>query len=190
MKKESSLKNTLFITAGVLLYMAVIFVCELPGYFAPFFWVFACAMAAIPGALIVYALMKRWPKFGLYTLIGLFWTLLMTAAGEIWTFWIPCWYMAFALFADVVRSAFHADSKKAMRISYCIFAFMPFGQFIPLWIYPSTYASMAAAEMGSLEYAKGLLSFANPLCFFGIVCMIIFCALLGEYLAAKLFKMK
>jgi putative ECF transporter S component (TIGR02185 family) len=190
MKNETGFKNALFIFIGILIYMAVIFVCELPGYLAPSLWVLSCALAAIPGALILYALCKRWPKFGLYTLTGLLWTLLMAAAGEIWTYWIPCWCMAFALIADLVRKSLSADKKKAQQISYCIFAFMPFGQFIPLWIYPSTYAGMAAAEMGSQEYANGLLSFSNPLSFFGIACMIVVCALLGEYLAAKFFKMK
>jgi hypothetical protein len=73
-----------------------------------------------------------WRKFGILTLVGVLWALLMIVSGEAWTTVIPVWCVAVAVVADGVRSALGAD--RALRVSYPIFALMPFGQFIPLWL--------------------------------------------------------
>jgi hypothetical protein len=150
----------------------------------------ATAVAAVFGAFSVVYLTLLWQGFGILTAVGILWTLLMTASGEVWTAIIPIWCIAFAVLADVVRFFLRSNCKKAIRISYPIFALMPFGQFISLWTNTDTYAKMAAEEMGTKTYADGLKAFATPVGFVGVIAAIAVCAVVGERLAERVWRKK
>jgi energy-coupling factor transport system substrate-specific component len=190
MSKGLTGKEVLFIILGIIAYTATVFVCEFLGYLSPALWVFATAVAAIPGAISVVYLMSAWRKFGILTLVGVLWALLMTASGEVWTAIIPVWCVAVAVIADVVRTVLGADSRKALRISYPIFALMPFGQFISLWLNTDTYAAMAAEEMGTEGYATGLTAFATPVGLIGVLASILVCGVIGERIAEVIWSKK
>jgi energy-coupling factor transport system substrate-specific component len=190
MSKGLTGKEVLFIILGIIAYTATVFVCEFLGYLSPALWVFATAVAAIPGAISMVYLMSLWRKFGILTLVGVLWALLMTASGEVWTAIIPVWCVAVAVIADVVRTVLGADSRKALRISYPIFALMPFGQFISLWLNTDTYAAMAAEEMGTEGYATGLTAFATPVGLIGVLASILVCGVIGERIAEVIWSKK
>jgi hypothetical protein len=190
MSKGQIGKKVRFTIIGIIAYIATVFVCEFLGYISPALWVFATAVAAIPGAVSVVYLMSVWRKFGILTLVGVLWTLLMIAGGEVWTAIIPVWCVAAALIADAVRTALGADSRKALRVSYPIFALMPFGQFISLWLNTDTYAAMAAEEMGTAGYAAGLTAFATPVGLIGVLAAILACGVFGERIAEVIWKKK
>jgi putative ECF transporter S component (TIGR02185 family) len=190
MSKGQTGKKVLFIIIGIIVYMATVFACEFLGYISPVLWVLATAVAAIPGALSVVYLMSMWRKFGILTLVGVLWALLMIFSGEAWNAIIPVWCMAVALIADVVRTAWGARSRKALRISYPIFALMPFGQFISLWLNTDTYAAMAAEDMGTEAYATGLTAFATPVGLIGVLAAIFVCGVIGERMAEGIWKKK
>jgi putative ECF transporter S component (TIGR02185 family) len=183
-------KKFLFIIIGIIAYIVTVFVCEFLGYVSPALWVFATAVAAIPGAISVVYLMQLRRNFGVLTLVGVLWTLLMIVSGEVWTAIIPVWCVAVAVIADVVRAALGVDSRKALRVSYPIFALMPFGQFISLWLDTDTYAAMAAAEMGTEGYAAGLTAFATPVGLIGVLAAIFVCGVIGERIAEVIWKKK
>jgi putative ECF transporter S component (TIGR02185 family) len=190
MSKGQTGKKVLFIVIGVIAYMATVFFCEFLGYVSPALWVFATAVAAIPGAISMAYLMSSWRKFGILTLVGVLWALLMMAAGEVWSAVIPVWCVAMALIADLVRTALGAKSRRALRISYPIFALMPFGQFINLWLCTDTYAAMAAEEMGAEGYAAGLTAFATPIGLIGVLAAILVCGVMGELIAEVIWRKK
>jgi energy-coupling factor transport system substrate-specific component len=190
MSKGLTGKKILFIILGIIAYMATVFICEFLGYLSPALWVFATAVAAIPGAISMVYLMSLWRKFGILTLVGVLWALLMIASGEVWTAIIPVWCVAVAVIADVVRTVLGADSRKALRISYPIFALMPFGQFISLWLCTDTYAAMAAEEMGTEGYATGLTAFATPVGLIGVLASILVCGVIGERIAEVIWSEK
>ncbi len=183
MFKNLSAKTVLFIAIAIIAYMILVYACDFLGYIAPAMWVLATAAAAIPGAIPIVYLMKLRRNFGILTLVGIVWAVLLIASGEVWSWIIPIWCIAAAVIADIVRVILGADSKKAMRISYPIFALMPFGQFIGLWLDTDTYSSMAAEEMGSDSYAEGLVAFATPVGFIGVIAAIIICAVAGEIIS-------
>jgi putative ECF transporter S component (TIGR02185 family) len=183
-------KKIRFTIIGIIAYIATVFVCEFLGYVSPALWVFATAVAAIPGAISVVYLMSVWRKFGILTLVGVLWALLMIASGEVWTAIIPIWCVAAAVIADAVRTVLGADSRKALRVSYPIFALMPFGQFISLWLNTDTYAAMAAEEMGTAGYAAGLTAFATPVGLLGVLAAILACGVIGERIAEVIWKKK
>jgi hypothetical protein len=183
-------KKVLFTLTGIAAYMMTVFLCEFLGYVSPALWVFATAVAAIPGAISVVYLMQLWRHFGVLTLVGVFWALLMFAGGEVWTAIIPVWCVAVAVFADIVRAAWGMNRKNAMRISYPIFALMPFGQFISLWLHTDTYAAMAAEEMGTEGYAAGLTAFATPVGLAEVLAAILACGVIGERIAEVIWKKK
>jgi putative ECF transporter S component (TIGR02185 family) len=183
MCKRSSGKKVLFTILSIAAYMMTVFLCEFLGYVSPALWVFATAVAAIPGAIAMVYLMQLWRNFGVLTLVGVLWALLMFAGGEVWTAIIPIWCVAVALFADIVRTAWGMQRENAMRISYPIFALMPFGQFISLWLHTDTYAAMAAEEMGTAGYAAGLTAFATPVGLMGVLAAILVCGVIGERIA-------
>jgi hypothetical protein len=122
--------------------------------------------------------------------VGVLWALLMIVSGEAWTAIIPVWCVAAAVIADVVRTVLGADSRKALRISYPIFALMPFGQFISLWLNTDTYAAMAAEEMGAEGYAAGLTAFATPIGLIGVFAAILVCGVMGERIAEVIWRKK
>jgi putative ECF transporter S component (TIGR02185 family) len=190
MFKNLTGKKVLFIIIGIVAYMATVFVCEFLGYISPALWVFATAIAAIPGAISIVYLMQLRRNFGVLTLVGVLWTLLMVASGEVWTAVIPVWCVAVALIADIVRTALGAGNIKALRISYPIFALMPFGQFISLWLNTDTYAAMAAEEMGTEGYAAGLTAFATPVGLIGVIAAILVCGVIGERIAEVIWRNK
>jgi hypothetical protein len=190
MSKVQTGKKVLFIIIGIIAYIATVFACLFLGYLSPALWVFATAVAAIPGAISAVYLMLLFRKFGILTLIGLFWALLMVVGGEVWTAVIPVWCVAVAVIADVVRTALGAGSRKALRISYPIFALMPFGQFISLWLNTDTYAAMAAEEMGTEGYAAGLTAFATPVGLIGVIAAILVCGVIGERIAEVVWRKK
>jgi hypothetical protein len=150
----------------------------------------ATAVAALFGAFSIVYLIQLWQGFGMLTAVGVLWTLLLTASGEIWSMIIPIWCIVFAVTADFVRTLLKSDIKKSMRIGYPTFALMPFGQFICLWTNTDTYATMAAEEMGTESYADGLTAFANPIGFIGVIAVIFVCAVVGERLAEIVWKNK
>jgi hypothetical protein len=156
----------------------------------PALWVFATAVAAIPGAVSAVYLMSKWRKFGILTLVGVLWALLMIVSGEVWTAVIPVWCIAVAVIADAVRVALGAGSRKALRVSYPIFALMPFAQFISLWLNTDTYAAIAAEEMGTEGYAAGLTAFATPIGLIGVIAAILVCGVIGERIAEVIWKKK
>jgi hypothetical protein len=129
-------------------------------------------------------------NFGVLTLLGILWALLLISGGEVWTAIIPVWCVAVAVIADVVRTALGADSRKALRVSYPIFALMPFGQFISLWLNTDTYAAMAAEEMGTEGYAAGLTAFATPVGLIGVLAAILACGVIGERIAEVIWRNK
>jgi putative ECF transporter S component (TIGR02185 family) len=180
MFKNLSAKTVLFIAIAIIAYLILVYACDFLGYIAPALWVLATAVAAIPGAIPIVYLMRLRTNFGILTLVGIVWAVLLIASGEVWSWIIPIWCIAIAVIADVVRVILGADSKKAVRISYPIFALMPFGQFINLWLDTDTYSSMAAEEMGSQSYADGLAAFATPLGFISVIAAIIVCGIVGE----------
>jgi hypothetical protein len=186
--EKSAGKKILVTLIGIAAYMLTVFLCEFLGYIAPALWVFATAVAAIPGAISVVYLMQLWRRFGVLTLVGALWALLMFAGGEVWTAIIPVWCVVVALFADIVRAAWGMHRTDAMRISYPLFALMPFGQFISLWLNTDTYAAMAAEEMGTEGYAAGLTAFATPIGLFGVLAAILACGALGERIAEGIWK--
>jgi putative ECF transporter S component (TIGR02185 family) len=190
MVKRSSGKKILFTIIGIAAYMMTVFLCEFPGYVSPALWVFATAVAAIPGAISAVYLMQLWRNFGVLTLVGALWALLMFAGGEVWTAIIPIWCVTVAVIADVARAAWGMNRKNAIRISYPIFALMPFGQFISLWLNTDTYAAMAAEEMGTEGYAAGLMAFATPVGLIGVLAAILVCGVLGERIAEVIWKKK
>jgi hypothetical protein len=183
-------KKIRFTIIGIIAYIATVFVCEFLGYVSPALWVFATAVAAIPGAVSVVYLMSVWRKFGILTLVGVLWALLMIASGEVWTAIIPIWCVAAAVIADAVRTVLGADSRKALCVSYPIFALMPFGQFISLWLNTDTYAAMAAEEMGTAGYAAGLTAFATPVGLLGVLAAILACGVIGERIAEVIWRKK
>jgi hypothetical protein len=190
MFKNLTGKKVLFIIIGIVAYMATVFACDCLGYASPALWVFATAVAAIPGAISIVYLMQLRRNFGVLTLVGVLWTLLMVASGEVWTAVIPVWCIAVAVIADVVRAKLGAGSIKAFRISYPIFALMPFGQFISLWLNTDTYAAMAAEEMGTEGYAAGLTVFATPVGLIGAIAAILVCGVIGERIAEVIWRNK
>jgi hypothetical protein len=190
MSKKITFKKALSAAVGIILYMITVFLCDFLGYVSPALWVMATAVAAIFGAFSIVYLMNLRQGFGILTAVGILWTLLMTASGEVWSAIIPVWCIAFAVLADVVRVLIKSGTRKAIRISYPIFALMPFGQFISLWTNTDTYAEMAAEEMGTESYADGLTAFANPLGFIGVIAAVLVCAVIGERLAETVWKKK
>jgi hypothetical protein len=190
MSKGQIGKKIRFTIIGIIAYIATVFLCEFLGYVSPVLWVFATAAAAIPGAISIVYLMLLRRNFGVLTLVGVLWALLLIAGGEVWTAIIPVWCVAVAVIADVVRTALGADSRKALRVSYPIFALMPFGQFISLWLNTDTYASMAAEEMGTEGYAAGLSAFATPIGLIGVIAAILVCGAVGERIAEITWKKK
>jgi energy-coupling factor transport system substrate-specific component len=190
MRKGLTGKKVLFTIIGIAAYMMTVFLCEFLGYVSPALWVFATAVAAIPGAIAAVYLMQLWRKFGALTLVGVLWALLMFVGGEVWTAIIPVWCIAVAVFADIVRAAWGMNNRNAMRISYPIFALMPFGQFISLWLHTDTYAAMAAEEMGTEGYAAGLTAFATPVGLIGVLAAILMCGAVGERIAEVIWKKK
>jgi putative ECF transporter S component (TIGR02185 family) len=188
MFKDLTGKKVLFIIIGVIAYMATVFFCEFLGYVSPALWVFATAVAAIPGAISVVYLMQLRRNFGILTLVGVLWALLMIVSGEAWTAIIPVWCVAVAVIADVVRTALGSGSRKALRVSYPIFALMPFGQFISLWFDTDTYVAMAAEEMGTEGYAAGLTAFATPAGLVGVIAAIFVCGVIGERVAEVIWR--
>jgi putative ECF transporter S component (TIGR02185 family) len=183
-------KKVLFIIIGIAAYIAAVFVCEFLGYVSPALWVFATAVAAIPGAISVVYLMQLRRNFGILTLVGVLWALLMIVSGEAWTAIIPVWCVAVAVIADVVRTALGSGSRKALRVSYPIFALMPFGQFISLWFDTDTYVAMAAEEMGTEGYAAGLTAFATPIGLIGVIAAILACGVIGDRIAEVIWRKK
>jgi TRAP-type C4-dicarboxylate transport system permease small subunit len=100
------------------------------------------------------------------------------------------WCVAVAVIADVVRAVLGAGNRKALRVSYPIFALMPFGQFISLWLNTDTYAAMAAEEMGTEGYAAGLTAFATPVGLVGVIAAILVCGVMGERIAEVIWRKK
>jgi hypothetical protein len=188
MFKNKSFKKMLFVIIGVVAYIATVFLCDCLGYISPTLWVLATAVAAIPGAVSVVYLMSAWRRFGILTLIGVLWALIMIAGGEVWTAIIPLWCIAAALIADAVRVAPGAGTIRALRISYPIFALMPFGQFISLWLNTDTYAAMAAEEMGTEAYAEGLAAFATPAGLVAVLAAVLLCGIVGERFAEIIWR--
>jgi putative ECF transporter S component (TIGR02185 family) len=190
MSKGQIRKKIRFTIIAIIAYIATVFLCEFLGYVSPALWVFATAVAAIPGAISVVYLMQLRRNFGVLTLLSVLWALLLISGGEVWTAIIPVWCVGVAVIADVVWTALGADSRKALRVSYPIFAFMPFGQFISLWLNTETYASMAAEEMGTAGYAAGLTVFATPVGLIGVLAAILVCGVIGERIAEVIWRKK
>jgi hypothetical protein len=190
MSKGQIRKKIRFTIIAIIAYIATVFLCEFLGYVSPALWVFATAVAAIPGAISVVYLMQLRRNFGVLTLLSVLWALLLISGGEVWTAIIPVWCVGVAVIADVVRTALGADSRKALRVSYPIFALMPFGQFISLWLNTETYAAMAAEEMGTTGYAAGLTVFATPVGLIGVLAAILVCGVIGEQIAEVIWRKK
>ncbi len=190
MLKKTGFKKILSVALGIILYMVTVFLCDFLGYIAPALWVMATAVSAVFGAFSIVYLMQLRQGFGILTAVGVLWSLVMIASGEVWTAIIPIWCIAFGLIADVVRTCFKADERKAMRIGYPIFALMPFGQFISLWTNTETYATMASEEMGTESYAEGLKAFATPIGLIGVIAVILLCGVIGERLGEAVWRKK
>jgi len=166
--------NYLPILGYAILYVVTVFATAFLGYLSPYAWVFFPVIAALLGAFSYYSAAVRWQKFGVGTLLAFLLAAFLLAVGECDLSETLLMLLAGVL-SDVVRQLIGNTSLKGQSLAYPILSIGVIAWILPLWTRTEWYYQGAAEELG-IDYAKGLVMFANP---WGLIAVILTTAIAG-----------
>lgn len=131
-----------------LLYIGIIYASLCLGYLHPFFWVYAAVTSSVFAGIPYLYLTARWQRFGVGTLLAF---LVAAACALMGEGTILNWglILGIGILADVIRCAIGKSGLAGVRISYLLFALIPFGRTIVIWTNRSAEIADQAAEMGA-----------------------------------------
>ncbi|MBE6263182.1 MAG: Trep_Strep domain-containing protein [Prevotella sp.] len=171
--------NVLSVLGFSVLYVVVVFATAFLGFLNPFCWVGFPVLAALTGAYFYYGAAKRITTFGVGSLFGFLFGLLLLVSGEgdVSTLVIST---AVGVVSDIIRK-----QTSHLDYSYAFLVLAPFSWLLPLWTRTEWYHDGAAEELG-IDYADNLVLLAN---WWGLLFVLVVTALMG-YLALRLLQNK
>ena len=175
MKKE----NVFSVLGFSILYVVVVFATAFIGFLNPFCWVGFPALAAVTGAYFYYRAAKRTTSFGVGSLFGFLFGLLLLVSGEGDVVAIVI-STAVGVVSDIIRNL-----TSRLDYSYAFLALCPLGWLFPLWTRTEWYHDGAAEELG-IDYADNLVLLAN---WWGLLLFLVVTTLMG-YLSLRLLQNK
>ena len=183
--KEESRKmkkiNYLPLLGFAVLYVVSVFATAFLGYLSPFAWVFFPVIAALLGSFSYYLLAVRWQQFGVSTLLSFLLAAFLLAVGECDAPKASLILLA-GIVADMIRLFFEHNVQKAMSLAYPVQSIGVITWILPLW-------TRAAEELG-IDYAKGLMTFANVGGLLLVVFTTAIAGFVGILFAAKIISSK
>jgi hypothetical protein len=178
--------NYFKILGFAVLYVVSVFATAFLGYLSPFAWVFFPVIAALLGAFSYYLVAVRWQQFGVGTLLSFLLAGFLLAVGECDPPKASLILLA-GLAADMIRLFFEHNVQKAMSLAYPIQSIGVIAWILPLWTRTEWYYQGAAEELG-IDYAKGLMTFANVGGLLLVTLTTAIAGFVGIQFAAKIFK--
>jgi hypothetical protein len=190
--KEESRKmkkiNYLPLLGFAVLYVVSVFATAFLGYLSPFAWVFFPVIAALLGSFSYYLLAMRWQQFGVSTLLSFLLAAFLLAVGECDAPKASLILLA-GIVADMIRLFFEHNVQKAMSLAYPVQSIGVIAWILPLWTRTEWYYQGAAEELG-IDYAKGLMTFANVGGLLLVVFTTAIAGFVGILFAAKIISSK
>ncbi len=184
------MKKVLSLIGLEVIYFLIVFACMFLGFLSPFCWIYQPVLAAFLAATPVLIVEKNWRKCGAVLVLPAIFAIIMTAMGELGGVFRVCAIIVILIVAEVVRYFMGYENKMASRVSYAIVSLIPACSLLLLWQDKEFYYAGAVEEMGSVEYAEGLMKFANPLGFILLIVCTICAGYLGAVVSEKIFKSK
>lgn len=181
------MKKVLSIIGLEALYFLILFGCAFLGFVSPFCWIYQPVVSAFLAATPILIVCKHWQKFGGVLILSGIFSILMILMGEVGHTIQILAIIVVLLLAEAIRYL-GKYSRNSNRLGYAVAALVPVCQLLLLWTDTEFYYSGAVEEMGSVSYAEGLMTFANPI---GLLALIV-CTLIAGYCGAlvseKIFK--
>ena len=168
------------------LYVVTVFLTAFLGFLAPWTWVFFPLVAALFGALSYYCTAIRWKKFGVGTVLAVALAAFLLAVGEC-DLSKALLIMLAGVISDVVRQIIGHTILRGQLLAYPILSIGVIGWILPLWTRTEWYYQGATEEIG-VDYANGLMMFANPLWLAAVVLTTAVAGFAGILFASKVFK--
>ena len=184
------MKKTLTTVGLLLLYFVIAFASMFLGFLSPVTWVYYPVVAAFFSATPVLIVCKNWKKPGAIAIFTAVWVILLGAMGEISKPEVWVGYLVTVIAAEVARYFIGYEKQIASRVGYAINCLGIAGSLLPIWTRTSFYYDGAIEEMGSVEYADGLMKFANPVGLISLIVLTLAAAYLGCIVSEKLFTKK
>ncbi len=172
------------------LYFVIGFGCMFIGFLSPFCWVYQPVIAAFLAATPVLIACKYWKKFGGLLILPGVYALIMIGMGEIGGMARIIAIIAVLLVAELVRFLMGYENRNGVRIGYAIVSLVPACTLLLLWLDKEFYYAGAVEEMGSVEYAEGLMRIATPVGLVALIVCTVIAGFIGAVVSEKLFKSK
>jgi len=168
------------------LYVITVFATAFLGFLSPVCWAGFAVVAAFLGAFSYYGVASRWQKFGAATLLSIALGGLLLALGECDIERVSL-MVAAGIISDVVRQAISNQTPEGQALAFPVLSIGVIAWVLPLWTRTEWYYQGAIGEMGE-DYAKGLMSLANPWFLVLIILLTAFAGYIGICIAAKTIK--
>lgn len=184
------MKKTLTIIGLAVLYFCIACAGVFLGFLSPVLWVFSSAIAALFTAIPVTILLRKYPFRGISLVFPVAYLIAGLAIGEISKPEVVIAIIAVGAVAEVTHSILTPGSSKGTGITCAVISCVSACSLLPLWTRPDWYYQGAVEEMGSVEYAEGLMKFSNPA---GLAVLIVLCLVIGyvgSVVTEKIFKNK
>ena len=156
------------------LYVVTVFATAFLGYLSPYAWVFFPVVAALLGAFSYYLVATKWQKFGVGTLLAVLLGGVLLAADEC-DLQNALLIMLAGVASDTVRQMVGHTTLKGMALAYPVLSIGVIAWILPLWTRTEWYYQGAAEELG-VDYARGLMTFANS---WGLLIVVVTTAIAG-----------
>lgn len=184
------MKKALSVSGLAVLYFIIAFAGEFLGFLSPALWVFSSAIAALFTAIPVTILLRKYPFRGISLVFPAAYLIAGLAMGEISKPEVVIGIIAVGMVAEIAHSILTPGSSKGTGITCAVISCVSACNLLPLWTRPDWYYQGAVEEMGSVEYAEGLMKFSNPA---GLAVLIVLCLVIGyvgSVVTEKIFKNK
>ena len=180
--------NYFRIVGFTVLYVVTVFATAFLGFLSPYAWVFFPVIAALFGAFSYYLVAVKCQKFGVGVLFAVVLSAFLLAIGECELFGALLMLMV-GVASDAVRQKVGLTSLKGISWAYPVLSIGSIVWILPLWTRTKWYCQGAAAELG-IDYAKGLMTFANLGGLLVVVLLTIIVGFAGILFAAKIIRYK
>lgn len=136
---------------------------------------------------VYYILVRKVPKFGAITVVGIVIALFFTLSGHFMISFIPS--LLFGVLADVIARFGHYKHRIAIALSYVVFVFGNLGPIYLMWFVADAYRTQLALKGKSAEYIDRVmvpLSMETVVLYCGglVVCGLLG-ALLGQWMERR-----
>ncbi len=183
------MKRILFFLAVAISYSIIVYAGAFLGFVSPTLWVFQPAVVAFLAATPVLMLCKARKRFGALFILPCILSVSALIMGELSDAPSILAIAFLVVIAEGVRYAFGYESQIGARVGYAVMGLVPIClTLLPLWLNTDLYYTTAIEEMGSIEYAEGLVAFANPLGLVALVVLTLAAGYLGTLASEKLFQ--